>query len=80
MIGKDGMKPCTPHGVIEILKRTGVEIAGKHAVVVGRSNIVGKPMAMLLAARACDGICRSFSNAKYGRNHEASGYSCCCRW
>ncbi|MFC5447965.1 bifunctional methylenetetrahydrofolate dehydrogenase/methenyltetrahydrofolate cyclohydrolase FolD [Paenibacillus aestuarii] len=48
MIGKDGMKPCTPHGVIEILKRTGVEIAGKHAVVVGRSNIVGKPMAMLL--------------------------------
>ncbi|MEW9699128.1 bifunctional methylenetetrahydrofolate dehydrogenase/methenyltetrahydrofolate cyclohydrolase FolD [Paenibacillus sp. SI8] len=48
MIGKDGMKPCTPHGVIEILKRTGVEIAGKHAVVVGRSNIVGKPMALLL--------------------------------
>lgn len=48
MIGKDGMKPCTPHGVIEILKRIGVEIAGKHAVVVGRSNIVGKPMAMLL--------------------------------
>jgi len=48
MIGKDGMKPCTPAGVIEVLKRTGVEIAGKHAVVVGRSNIVGKPMAMLL--------------------------------
>ncbi|OPH60801.1 bifunctional 5,10-methylene-tetrahydrofolate dehydrogenase/5,10-methylene-tetrahydrofolate cyclohydrolase [Paenibacillus ferrarius] len=48
MIGKEGMKPCTPHGVIEILKRTGVQIAGKHAVVVGRSNIVGKPMAMLL--------------------------------
>jgi len=48
MIGKDGMKPCTPHGVMEILKRTGVEMAGKHAVVVGRSNIVGKPMAMLL--------------------------------
>lgn len=48
MIGKDGMLPCTPAGVIEILKRTGVSIAGKHAVVVGRSNIVGKPMAMLL--------------------------------
>ncbi|MCD1260689.1 bifunctional methylenetetrahydrofolate dehydrogenase/methenyltetrahydrofolate cyclohydrolase FolD [Paenibacillus athensensis] len=48
MIGKDGMKPCTPAGVIEVLKRTGVDIAGKHAVVVGRSNIVGKPMAMLL--------------------------------
>lgn len=48
MIGKPGFLPCTPAGVIEILKRTGIEIAGKHAVVVGRSNIVGKPMALLL--------------------------------
>lgn len=48
MIGKPSLLPCTPSGVIEILKRTGTEIAGKHAVVVGRSNIVGKPMAMLL--------------------------------
>jgi methylenetetrahydrofolate dehydrogenase (NADP+) / methenyltetrahydrofolate cyclohydrolase len=48
MIGKPGFLPCTPVGVIEVLKRMNVEIAGKHAVVVGRSNIVGKPMAMLL--------------------------------
>lgn len=48
MIGKPGPSPCTPAGVIEILKKIGVDIAGKHAVVVGRSNIVGKPMAMLL--------------------------------
>jgi len=49
MIGKpDTIKPCTPAGVIEVLKRIGADIAGKHAVVVGRSNIVGKPMAMLL--------------------------------
>jgi len=48
MIGKEGFLPCTPAGVIEILKRSQVEIAGKHAVVIGRSNIVGKPMAMLL--------------------------------
>lgn len=48
MIGKPGFLPCTPAGVIEVLKRMNVEIAGKHAVVVGRSNIVGKPMAMLL--------------------------------
>jgi methylenetetrahydrofolate dehydrogenase (NADP+)/methenyltetrahydrofolate cyclohydrolase len=40
--------PCTPAGVVEILKRSGIEIAGKHAVIVGRSNIVGKPLAMLL--------------------------------
>ncbi|TVY11505.1 bifunctional methylenetetrahydrofolate dehydrogenase/methenyltetrahydrofolate cyclohydrolase FolD [Paenibacillus cremeus] len=48
MIGKEGPAPCTPAGVIEILKKVGVEIAGKHAVVIGRSNIVGKPMAILL--------------------------------
>jgi methylenetetrahydrofolate dehydrogenase (NADP+)/methenyltetrahydrofolate cyclohydrolase len=48
MIGKPGMLPCTPGGIIEILKKINVSIAGKHAVVVGRSNIVGKPMAMLL--------------------------------
>ncbi len=46
--GEPTLVPCTPAGVIEILKRSGIEIAGKHAVVVGRSNIVGKPMAMLL--------------------------------
>jgi methylenetetrahydrofolate dehydrogenase (NADP+)/methenyltetrahydrofolate cyclohydrolase len=46
--GQPALAPCTPAGVIEILKRSGLEITGKHAVVVGRSNIVGKPMAMLL--------------------------------
>jgi methylenetetrahydrofolate dehydrogenase (NADP+)/methenyltetrahydrofolate cyclohydrolase len=48
MIGKHSFLPCTPAGVIEILKHLHIPIAGKHAVVVGRSNIVGKPMAMLL--------------------------------
>jgi methylenetetrahydrofolate dehydrogenase (NADP+)/methenyltetrahydrofolate cyclohydrolase len=48
MQGRETLKPCTPAGVIEILKRSDLEIAGMHAVVVGRSNIVGKPMAMLL--------------------------------
>jgi methylenetetrahydrofolate dehydrogenase (NADP+)/methenyltetrahydrofolate cyclohydrolase len=46
--GQSALVPCTPAGVIEILKRSNIEIAGKHAVIVGRSNIVGKPMAMLL--------------------------------
>lgn len=48
MIGDDSLLPCTPAGVIELIKRTGTNIAGKHAVVVGRSNIVGKPVALLL--------------------------------
>jgi methylenetetrahydrofolate dehydrogenase (NADP+)/methenyltetrahydrofolate cyclohydrolase len=48
LIGKPGMLPCTPAGVIEILRRSGISPAGKHAVVIGRSNIVGKPMALLL--------------------------------
>jgi methylenetetrahydrofolate dehydrogenase (NADP+)/methenyltetrahydrofolate cyclohydrolase len=48
MQGHEALTPCTPAGVIEVLKRSGITIAGKNAVVVGRSNIVGKPMAMLL--------------------------------
>lgn len=47
-IGDDSLLPCTPAGVIELIKRSGVDISGKHAVVIGRSNIVGKPVAMLL--------------------------------
>lgn len=47
-IGQPGFVSCTPAGVIQLLKRTGVEISGKECVVIGRSNIVGKPMAMLL--------------------------------
>ena len=46
--GQTALVPCTPAGVIEILKYYGIEISGKHAVIVGRSNIVGKPMAQLL--------------------------------
>jgi methylenetetrahydrofolate dehydrogenase (NADP+) / methenyltetrahydrofolate cyclohydrolase len=46
--GRESLVPCTPAGVIEILKRSEIEIAGRHAVIIGRSNIVGKPMAMLL--------------------------------
>jgi methylenetetrahydrofolate dehydrogenase (NADP+)/methenyltetrahydrofolate cyclohydrolase len=46
--GRPALAPCTPAGVIEILKRSGISIAGQHAVVVGRSDIVGKPAAMLL--------------------------------
>jgi len=48
LAGRPGLVPCTPAGVIEILKRSGIPIAGQHAVVVGRSDIVGKPVAMLL--------------------------------
>lgn len=47
-IGQPGFLSCTPAGVIELLKRSGIEIAGKECVVIGRSNIVGKPMAILL--------------------------------
>ncbi|MDF2713663.1 MAG: folD [Paenibacillus sp.] len=47
-IGKPSLLPCTPAGVIEIIKRTGTVISGKRAVVIGRSNIVGKPVSMLL--------------------------------
>ncbi len=48
MIGDGGFAPCTPAGVMELLHRSGIEVSGKECVVIGRSNIVGKPMAMLL--------------------------------
>ena len=47
-IGEKGFVSCTPAGIIQLLKRSGIEIAGKECVVIGRSNIVGKPMSMLL--------------------------------
>ncbi|WYP25206.1 bifunctional methylenetetrahydrofolate dehydrogenase/methenyltetrahydrofolate cyclohydrolase FolD [Alkalihalobacillus sp. FSL W8-0930] len=48
MTGEKTFLPCTPHGIIELLRASNVDIAGKHAVVVGRSNIVGKPVGQLL--------------------------------
>ena len=48
VVGLPSLLPCTPHGVIQLLKRNGIEISGREAVVVGRSNLVGKPLAQLL--------------------------------
>ncbi|MEO1495644.1 MAG: bifunctional methylenetetrahydrofolate dehydrogenase/methenyltetrahydrofolate cyclohydrolase FolD [Planctomycetota bacterium] len=52
--GQPRYLPCTPHGVLQMLRRGSVPTAGKHAVVIGRSDIVGKPMAVLLAQRGWD--------------------------
>lgn len=51
MIGRQGFLPCTPHGIIVLLQKMGISTAGKHAVVIGRSNIVGKPVSILLARK-----------------------------
>lgn len=51
VIGKKAFLPCTPHGIIVLLKKMGIETSGKHAVVIGRSNIVGKPVSILLARK-----------------------------
>ena len=55
MQGRPRFLPCTPHGIVQLLHRSNLSVAGKHVVVVGRSDIVGKPMAMMLAQR--DGSC-----------------------
>ena len=52
--GGKGFLPCTPHGVLVLLKKAGIETNGKRAVVIGRSNIVGKPMTLLLSRRECN--------------------------
>ena len=51
MIGRRSYLPCTPHGVLVLLKTMNIETAGKHAVIVGRSNIVGKPLSVLLVRK-----------------------------
>lgn len=59
-MGQPIVAPCTPKGVMEILRHYEIDVAGKHVVVVGRSNIVGKPMAaLLLQANATVTICHS---------------------
>ena len=60
MTGAPGFNPCTPFGCMKLIESTGINLRGKHAVVIGRSNTVGKPMAlMLLAAHATVTICHS---------------------
>lgn len=66
LLGQDTFLPCTPHGIIQLLLRSGVEVKGKHAVIVGRSNIVGKPLANLLLRKTEGGnatvtVCHSAS-------------------
>ena len=53
MTGLPGFRPCTPYGCMKLIASTGVDLRGKHAVVIGRSNIVGKPVAQLLLAQNC---------------------------
>lgn len=60
MTGLEGFRPCTPYGCMKLIESTGVSLRGKHAVVIGRSNTVGKPMALLLLqANATVTICHS---------------------
>ena len=59
-LGRSGFVPCTPAGIVELLRRNDIPLEGRHAVVLGRSNIVGKPMAqLLLAAHATVTVCHS---------------------
>jgi len=69
--GRPGLKPCTPAGVMEILRRSGIRTEGAHSVILGRSDIVGKPMAMLLLnAHATVTVChsRTVDIARYTRD------------
>lgn len=60
LTGGHSMAPCTPAGIIRLLEETGMEIAGKHCVIIGRSNIVGKPMALLMLEKnATVTVCHS---------------------
>jgi methylenetetrahydrofolate dehydrogenase (NADP+)/methenyltetrahydrofolate cyclohydrolase len=59
-VGLPSLLPCTPHGIVRLLKRNGVELGGKEAVVIGRSNLVGKPLSqLLLRENATVTVCHS---------------------
>ena len=58
MIGDYHFLPCTPAGIMELLARAGIEVSGKRCVVIGRSNIVGKPMATLMMQKSYPAIVR----------------------
>ena len=67
LLGRPVFAPCTPAGIIELLVRNGIEVSGKHVVIVGRSNIVGKPLAVMLIQKARGG------NATVTLCHTGSG-------
>ena len=72
LLGGDCLAACTPSGIIRLIKSTGISIAGKHAVVVGRSNIVGKPAAlMLLSENATVTMCHSKTENLFRYTSEA---------
>jgi len=72
MTGMPGFWPCTPYGCMKMLESIGFELKGKHAVVIGRSNIVGKPMAMMLLQKnATVTICHSHSQNLKGLTQQA---------
>lgn len=72
LVGKDGFKPCTPKGIMRLIEEIGENIEGKHAVVIGRSNIVGKPVSiMLLEENATVTVCHSRTQNLKGISQKA---------
>lgn len=75
MIGNYDFLPCTPAGVMELIHSTGISVSGKECVVIGRSNIVGKPMADAFTAGKRHGDDLPFPDKKFGRSDPAGGHS-----
>ena len=76
MLGRETFLPCTPHGIMQLLRRSGVKLAGAHVVVIGRSNIVGKPLANMLiqktaSANATVTICHTGTRNLAGFTRQA---------
>lgn len=73
--GKDGLFGGTPRAVMAILKHYGISVEGKHAVIIGRSNVIGKPVAMMLMQKCyCDNL--PFTDKEPDRDNTAGRYTC----
>ena len=79
MTGNPVFLPCTPAGVMELIKESGIDITGKECVVIGRSNIVGKPMAVLLLSQnGTVTVCHSKTANLEEKIQKCRYYSCGC--
>ena len=80
LINREGVTPCTPTGIIRLIELTGEKIEGRHAVCIGRSPLVGKPVGLMLLNRECYRNLLPFPNCRSESRSPKSRYSRGCDW
>ena len=79
-IGEDTFISCTPYGVIKMFEEYKINLTGKDVVILGRSNIVGKPLIQCCLQKKCNSYSMSFKNKRFKRTYQKSRYYYCSYW